>query len=88
MPSVKAIVTPAVAADIHPTVLKAEMAAKAQRFRCLTLLRVDETKASPAHLALFGRIKGCEDAEALDGFLAQKAVVELFTRGVFFFGGA
>lgn len=75
-------------AEINTAVLKAEMAAKAQRFRGLVLLRVDETKASPKEISLFGRIKGCEDAEALDGFLSQKAVVELFARGVFFFAGA
>lgn len=68
-------------------VREAVRACQKQRFAGLVLLRVDKTKASPAEISLCGKIKGSKDADALDKFLTQKAVVELFARGVFFFGG-
>lgn len=70
---------------IHSTVREAEIAAQRQRFAGLELLRVDESKASPKELSLYGQIKNCKTADALDKFLVQKPVVELFFRGVLFF---
>lgn len=65
---------------------EAEAAAKRQRFACLPLLKINERIASPAHLALYARIKASKDADVLDVFLADPAVVDLFRIRVLFYG--
>lgn len=70
---------------IHSAVREAEIAAQRQRFAGLELLRVDERKATPEELSIYGKIKGCTDAAHLDQYLSKKRVVDLFFRGVLFF---
>lgn len=76
---------PTTSSDIHPAVLEAEIAAKRQRLAGLELLRVDESKANPEELSIYGKMKGCKDAEELDKFLRHHRIVDLFFRGVLFF---
>lgn len=65
---------------------QAVQSASQQRFAFLHMLRINETVASPAELALYARIKNAKSPEALDMILTEKLVLDLFSRRVLFYG--
>lgn len=65
-------------------ILEAELLSRRQRRDGAKLLRIDETKDTPGDLALFARIQDAVkgDGHEYDRALADKAVNEMFRRGV------